>query len=103
MILGTITKKSSFDLLNEYYEAEPIERIVERVTYTNEPIEETAPLIYTERKDGVLPQYDIRTDTADLAIEAMELVTKNHLMKREQRIAEREKQKNETQQNNNDN
>lgn len=31
-----------------------------------------APLIYTERKDGVLPAYDIRTDKMALAQEAME-------------------------------
>lgn len=30
--------------------------------------------IYTERKDGVLPQYDIRTDRWDLAQEAMDKV-----------------------------
>lgn len=30
--------------------------------------------IYTERKDGVLPQYDIRTDRWELAQEAMDKV-----------------------------
>ena len=30
-----------------------------------------APIIYTERKDGVLPAYDIRTDRWEIAQEAM--------------------------------
>ena len=40
----------------ETYEGETIEDKVRRVTLNNEPIEDTAPLIYTERKDGIIPQ-----------------------------------------------
>lgn len=32
------------------------------------------PMTYTERKDGVLPEYDIRTDRFELAQRAMEKV-----------------------------
>lgn len=51
-----------------------------------EPITDGAPLIFTERSEGVRPEFDIRTDTWDLAYEAMDQVTKNHLTKREERM-----------------
>ena len=34
---------------------------------TNEPIGETAPMIYTKKTDGVIPAYDIRTDKWEIA------------------------------------
>lgn len=34
--------------------------------------EQITPSIYTEKKDGVLPGYDIRTDRFEVAREAME-------------------------------
>ena len=43
----------------------------------NEPIDETAPLIYTDRADGVMPQYDIRTDRFDIAMEAYDKITRS--------------------------
>ena len=54
-----------------------------RVTNSNEPIDNTAPLLYTERKDGVLPQYDIRTDRWAMAMAAMDKVTKSNRAKRD--------------------
>ena len=42
-------------------EGEYIEEKVRRITENNEPIEDGAPIIYTERKDGVNPAYNIRT------------------------------------------
>ena len=36
-------------------EGEYIEEKVRRITENNEPIEDGAPIIYTERKDGVNP------------------------------------------------
>ena len=50
-----------------------------------EPIKDGAPLIYTERKDGVQPSYNIRTDRWDVAVEAMDKVTKSYHAKREER------------------
>ena len=35
---------------------------------------DSAPLIYTPRKDGVIAAYDIRTDKWDVALDAMEKV-----------------------------
>lgn len=67
-------------------EGERIELKVARITLNGEPIEEGAPPIYTERKDGVLPQYDIRTDRWEVALDAMDTVAKSNLAKREQRL-----------------
>lgn len=65
---------------------ETIEQKVERVTTNKEPIKDGAPLIFTERKDGVQPEYDVRTDRFEVAVDAMDKVTKSHLAKRQSRI-----------------
>ena len=68
----------------EIYEGETIEKKVARITLTNEPITDTAPIIYTEKKDGVLPAYNIRTDRFDLAIDAMDKIEKERIAKKNQ-------------------
>ena len=35
------------------------------------------PTIYTEKKDGVLPEYDIRTDRFEVAIDAMDKINQS--------------------------
>lgn len=70
---------------NESYIAETIEQKVHRITTNKEPIKDGAPIIYTERKDGVNPAYDIRTDRWEIAVDAMDKVTADRLAKREQR------------------
>ena len=70
---------------NDSYEGETIEKKIRRVVNNKEPITDGAPLIYTERKKGVEPQYDIRTDRFEIAVEAMDKVTKAHQAKREER------------------
>lgn len=55
-------------------EGEWIEEKVRRVVENGEPIEDGAPIVYTERKDGVKPEYNIRTDRWEIAQEAMEAV-----------------------------
>lgn len=61
----------------ETYEGEFIEEKIARVVENKEPIEDGAPIIYTERKDGVIPAYNIRTDKWDIALNAMDQVNKN--------------------------
>ncbi|QRV61799.1 hypothetical protein [Microvirus sp.] len=65
---------------------ESLERFIGRMTSTNQPIEATSPIIYTERKDGVLPQYDIRTDRWEIAQATMSAAAKSDRAKREERI-----------------
>jgi ribosomal protein S2 len=55
-------------------EGERLELKIDRMTQNNEPIGDSAPLIYTPRKDGVIAAYDIRTDKWDVALDAMEKV-----------------------------
>lgn len=60
----------------ETTEGETIEEKVQRVVENKEPIEDGAPIIYTEYKDGVIPAYDIRADKWDIALTAMDQVNK---------------------------
>jgi hypothetical protein len=69
--------------LNQSTEGESIEQKIERVTQNKEPIKDGAPLVYTDRKDGVLAGYNIRTDRFDVAIDAMDVVQKSINAKRE--------------------
>lgn len=57
-------------------EGERLELKIDRMTQNNEPIGDSAPLIYTARKNGVVAAYDIRTDKWDIALEAMEKVNR---------------------------
>ena len=63
------------------YDGESIETKVERVVQNKEPIEDGAEIIYTEKKQGVQPQYDIRTDKWEVAQEAMNLAHANRIAK----------------------
>ena len=71
--------------LNQSLEGETIEDKVERVTTNKEQIKDGAPLIYTDRNEGVKAGYDIRTDRFEIAIEAMDKVQKSVIAKREQK------------------
>lgn len=65
----------------EFQIGESIENKVRRITENNEPITDGAPIIYTNREDGVLPAYNIRTDRWDIAQAAMEAVNQANLAK----------------------
>ena len=65
----------------EYQDGESIESKVCRITENNEPITDGAPIIYTNRDDGVLPAYNIRTDRWEIAQAAMEAVNQANLAK----------------------
>lgn len=65
----------------EFQIGESIENKVRRITENNEPITDGAPIIYTNREDGVLPAYNIRTDRWEVAQAAMEAVNQANLAK----------------------
>ena len=54
-------------------------RKVRRILDENEPLTDGAPLIYTPKEDGVKPEFDIRTDKWQIAIEAMDKVSADEL------------------------
>lgn len=49
---------------------ESIEEMLRRMTTNKEPIPENVPPIYTPEKEGILPEYDIRADRFDVAMQA---------------------------------
>lgn len=69
--------------VNQSKEGETIETKVNRIVNNKEPIKDGAPLIYTERKDGINPSHDIRTDRWDIAADAMDKTAKNRIARRE--------------------
>ena len=50
--------------------------------YEKEPIDTSSPIIYTARIDGVLPEYDIRTDRFDVALELADKTAKARVARR---------------------
>ena len=67
------------------WEGEPIELKVERILTNKEPITDGAPIIYTDKKNGVRPEMDIRTDRWEIAAGAMDVVHKNKAAKSEKK------------------
>ena len=65
----------------EPYEAKTIEETVAVIMENKEKIKADSPMVYTEKKDGVLPQYNIRTDKWDIAQKAMDRVNKEKIAK----------------------
>lgn len=72
----TIHDKYTFEEFKlEHLEGEPIEDKIRRILDENEPITDGAPVIYTDKKDGVRPEFNIRADKWDIAIQAMDKVS----------------------------
>lgn len=83
MKIAIVKSKSQLESV-EVYEGETIETKVSRIINEKAPIEDGAPIIFTERSEGVLPAYDIRTDRWDVAVDAMDKVNKAKIAKREE-------------------
>ena len=62
-------------------EGETIETKVARIVQNKEPITDGAPMLYTEKEQGVLPEYDIRTDKWEIAQNAMDVVHATNIAK----------------------
>lgn len=67
-------------------EGETIEIKVKRMVHEKEPIKDGAPLIYTERKEGVNAAYNIRTDRWEIAVDALDVIAKSEQAKRDNLI-----------------
>lgn len=68
---------------NNLFEGETLEQKVRKLESEKQPIESVSPEIFTEKKDGVLPQFDIRTDRWDIAQQAMDAVAASQIAKSE--------------------
>lgn len=75
--------------VNKSKEGEHIEAKVRRILNNKEPIKDGAPRVFTERKDGVKPEYDIRADKWEAAVDVTTQISNSHSNKREERIAEK--------------
>jgi len=64
------------------YVGERIEERMKKLLYTNEGVGEGSPLIYTDRRKGVMAETNIRTDRFEIALDAMYGVSKRNLNKR---------------------
>lgn len=71
--------------VNKSYFAETMIDKIHRILNNKEPIKDGAPLIYTDRSEGVLPALDIRADRFEIAIDAMSIAQKANIAKREER------------------
>ena len=69
--------------VNNSVEGETIENKIERIVTQKEPIKDGAERIYTDRKDGVQPAYNIKTDRFELAVEGMDSIHRSALAKRD--------------------
>ena len=78
----TVTLDEGSLQINNSYEGETIEMKVRRITESKEPITDGAPVIYTDRKDGTRPEFNIRTDRFDIALDAMDYVNRSRTAKR---------------------
>lgn len=68
---------------NEAIEGETIEEKIGRIINNKEPIKDGAPIIFTERKEGIISAYNIRADRWEIATDAMDVVSKTNIAKRE--------------------
>lgn len=76
----------------EPVEAVMLEKKIEAMIANEEPIIGTAELIYTKKRDGVLPAYDPRTDRFDNAIEAINNITMAAMAKRQELSQKRDEE-----------
>ncbi len=72
-------------------EGETIEKKIERIVHNKEPITDGAPELFTERKDGVIAAYNIRTDRWEVAADAMDAVGRSIQAKRETKLGHDDK------------
>lgn len=92
MLKINISRKRTKFKINTSVEGETIETKCQRIESNKEPITDGAPIIYTERNAGVEPQYDIRTDRFEIALDAMDAVSKAETAKRKS-YTEKDKEK----------
>lgn len=76
-----IPRRGIFQELNKCIEGESIEVKIKRIVDEKEPITDGAPIIFTEAKDGVRPEFNPRTDRWEIAIDAMDKVSNYQLSK----------------------
>lgn len=74
-----INRKGCINNPDLTYQAEPREvKLRKIISGESSSMEDGVfPTIYTEKKDGVMPEYDIRTDRFEVALEAMDKINQS--------------------------
>lgn len=85
-------KKTQF-YVNEGVEGETIEQKVKRALSNGEGITDSSQMIYTERKNGVQAEYNVRTDRFEIAIDAMDKIQRDNTAKRKGNIIKMDTEK----------
>lgn len=78
--------------VNNSTTGETIETKIRRILEAKEPITDRAELIYTDRKDGVLPAYDIRTDRHEMAVTMQDVAARSEIAKRQEKHKPKEQE-----------
>lgn len=73
------SRKGSINDPNLTYQAEPREVKLRKIISgeSNNMEDGVFPTIYTEKKDGVQPEFDIRTDRFEIAIDAIDKINQS--------------------------
>lgn len=73
------SRKGCIDDPNLTYQAEPREVKLRKIINgeSNDMQDGVFPTIYTEKKDGVQPEFDIRTDRFEVAIDAIDKINQS--------------------------
>ena len=66
--------QSKIKIDTKFLDGQTIENQIARAMSVNEPIDNSSPLQFTKRADGVLPDFDIRTDKWEISQRAMTAV-----------------------------
>lgn len=75
---------------NEATEGETMIAKMNRILNNKEPIKDGAPLQYSEKKDGVLKGFDIRTDIWEVALDGIDSVQRSDQAKKDQIAGKKE-------------
>ena len=92
MIKKNIKQKNLLLCTTDWYIGKSIEEKMYEAVNNKAPIENVAPMVYTERRDGVLPETNIRTDRFEIAQEAMDAINRGIRENRAKRILDKDKQ-----------
>lgn len=87
-----VKRKCNIHIEENFDNGFTIEEVINKALSENEPIGDAVPLIYTERKDGVKPEYDIRTDRFAMAQSAMDKVAQDITARRAEKMKPKPKE-----------
>ncbi len=87
-----VKRKCNIHIEENFDDGLTIEEVINKALSENEPIGDAVPLIYTDRKDGVRPEYDIRTDRFEMAMKAMDKVAQDITARRAEKMKPKPKE-----------